>query len=420
VHVDPSSRVTRVSAGNPEFAAGRSVQLRAISGHRDAYPTSCPGANVYAQLPSIARQVAETGVPKIYSPVVFGGLGGSVRFTAKLSGAVPWTVEVEDALGHVVGSGSGTSRTVDWTWDASTEPRGTYTYAISASSNGSQARPVVGTIGQAIPQLSVTQLRVQPGVVSPNGDGSNDKAQIAYVLGATAKVVVSLTDAAGNSLATLYGGTMTAGAHAFTWRDITIADGLYRITISATAANGKTVSGTTSFYVDRTLAQLTTAPLAISPNGDGRFDQTTLGFRLATAAAVRVELWRSGRLLATLLNQMLGPGPASLVWNGRLGARAARDGRYDLVTKATDSVTTVTEKSTVTVDTTPPRLRLASLARMQFWISEPATFSARFGARTVSRNVRRGYFSFPAFRRAKHFTVRAADPLGNASRVLRR
>jgi flagellar hook assembly protein FlgD len=419
-HVDPLSRVTRVSAGNPRFSVGASVQLRAISGHRDTYPTACPGSNVYAQIPSIARDVAATGLPKIYSPVVFGGLGGSVRFTAKLSGNVGWKVAVEDSLGHVVGSGSGTSRAVDWTWDATTAPRGTYTYTVSASSGGSEARPVVGTIGQAVPQLSLTQLRVQPGVVTPNGDGSDDTADIAYVLGATAQLTVSLTDAAGNQLATLYAGTMTRGAHSFTWRDISIPDGLYRITITALGANGKTVSGTTSFYVDRTLGQVKASPPAISPNGDGRLDEATIGFHLATAAVMRVEIWRTGRLLATLLRETLPGGPAEVVWNGRFGSRTARDGRYDVLVKATDSITTVAERTTLTVDTTPPRLRLVSLRRLQFWISEPASVSARFGSRGVSRNVRSGYFSFPAFRRARHFTLSATDPLGNASRALRR
>jgi hypothetical protein len=419
-HVDPLSRVTRVSAGNPRFHEGTSVQLRAVSGHRDAYPTSCPGANVYAQLPAIAREVAASGGPKIYSPVVFGGLGGKVRFTAKLSGNVAWKVEVEDALGHVVGSGAGTGRSLDWTWDATLVPRASYTYTISASSAGSSARPVVGTIGQALPQLSLTQLRVEPGVVTPNGDGSGDSAQIAYVLGATAQLTVKLSDAVGNPLATLYAGTMTQGAHSFVWRDISIPDGLYRITIGAQGANGKAVSRTTSFYIDRTLGQVKTTPAAISPNGDGKLDAASLSFRLATAAAMRVELWRGGRLLATLLRETLAPGPGEVVWNGRIGPRVARDGTYDLVVKATDSITTVSERQTVTVDTTPPRLRLVSRRRLQFWISEPATLSARFGNRVLSRNVRRGYFSFPAFRGARHFTLSATDALGNAGRALRR
>ena len=80
-HVDPLSKVVRVSAGNPRYPAGTAVTLNAISGHRDVYPTSCPGASLYAQLPSLRSEVAQTGLPKLYSPAVVGTLGGPVRFT---------------------------------------------------------------------------------------------------------------------------------------------------------------------------------------------------------------------------------------------------------------------------------------------------------------------------------------------------
>jgi len=93
-HVDPLSRVARVSAGNPRYAAGTAVTLNAISGHRDVYPTSCPGASLYAQLPSLRIAVAQTGLPKLYSPAVVGIVGGPIRFTARLSGSATWTVTV--------------------------------------------------------------------------------------------------------------------------------------------------------------------------------------------------------------------------------------------------------------------------------------------------------------------------------------
>ena len=419
VHLDPLSRVSRVSTGNPRYARGTSVQLRAISGHRDVDPTSCPGNNVYAQLPSIIREVAATGLPKIYSPIVFGAVGGNVRFTAKLSGPVSWRVTVDDALGQQVASGSGNGRTVDWTWNASAVARGRYTYEISARSGANEARPVTGAVGTTAPQLSITQLRVLPAVVSPNGDGYADTAQISYFLGAPAQLTVTLADAIGTPLATLYTGATTQGLHAFAWRDITVPDGLYRITISAQGANKKQVSSTTSFYVDRTLAQVRVTTGLISPNGDGKLDEAALSFRLTTAARTRVEIRRAGKLLRTLVNETFPAGPVTVTWNGRLGASLARDGTYDLVVKATDMITTVSQTAAVRVDTTAPRLRLASRSRLQFWISERATVTASFGARRVSKSVRRGYFSFPAFRGARHFSLTARDPAANVSRPLR-
>jgi flagellar hook assembly protein FlgD len=418
-HLDPSSQVDRVSTGNPKYSRGTSVLLNAISGHRDTYPTSCPGNNLYALLPSIRRAVAATGLPKIYSPLVFGALGGKVRFTATLSGSVPWTVTVTDPLGHVVGTGSGTGKTVDWTWDASVVPSTKYTYEIDAHSGAAAARPVTGTIGQAAAQLSVTQLRVQPAVVTPNGDGSGDTAQISYVLGAGAQVTVALTDAAGTTLADLFAGPQTQGIHTFAWRQIGVPDGQYRLTISAQGANGKQVSTTTVFYVDRTLGHVRVSPPLVSPNGDGRFDTTTLSLQLAAPAALRVELWRGAKRLATLVNEPLPAGPFETTWNGRIGAKRAPDGAYQLVTSAADTLTTVTATTPLTVDTTAPRLRLASRKRMQFWVGEPATVTATFGTRRVVRSVRRGYFSYPAFRRARRFALVATDAAGNESRPLR-
>ena len=81
-------------------------------------PTECPGAGVYPLLPSIARRVAATGLPKLYAPAVSGLVGGRVRFTARLSSSLPWTVTVTNSLGRIVARHTGVSADVDWTWDS--------------------------------------------------------------------------------------------------------------------------------------------------------------------------------------------------------------------------------------------------------------------------------------------------------------
>jgi hypothetical protein len=420
-HLDPLSHVTRVSAGNPEYAKGTSVLLRAISGHRDTYSTSCPGNSVYAQLPSITRQVAATGTPKIYSPVVIGAVGGSVSFTARLSSAVPWTVTVVDSLGRTVASGTGTSTSIDWTWDASLTPAGAYRYTIAAGGSGTAAaRPVTGAIGESLPTVAVTQLRVDPSVVSPNGDGVGDTARIIYFLSASAPVTVTLGDAAGHPLATLFSGIVDQGSHSFVWSQAGgVADGRYTITVTAGSTTGKRVTAKTTFYIDRTLAQPKLSAAALSPNGDGLFDTTALSFQLNAAAAVRVELWRAQKLVGTLLAQALGVGPAQVLWDGSLGGKRVADGSYDLVLKVKDAITTVTQKLPVVVDTTPPRLRLVSRSRLRFWTSEPATVTATWGARRLTKRVKAGYFSLPSMRGARHFSVTATDAVGNKSTPLR-
>src|SRR5206468_2722188 len=106
------------SGGNAKFPEGAKVSLRAVSGHRDTGPTSCPGNAAYRQLPAITRDVATTGLPKLYEPVVDGKLGGKLRFRARLSSALAWTVRVTDARGNAVATGRGTGTAVDWTWDS--------------------------------------------------------------------------------------------------------------------------------------------------------------------------------------------------------------------------------------------------------------------------------------------------------------
>ena len=55
------------------------------------------------------------GLPKLYAPLVTGTVPGTVRFRARLSSPLPWTVEVYDAAGAVVASWAGFGPNVDWT-----------------------------------------------------------------------------------------------------------------------------------------------------------------------------------------------------------------------------------------------------------------------------------------------------------------
>ena len=80
-------------------------------------------------------KVAELGLPKLYAPTVTGAVPGTLRFRARLSALLPWTVDVYDAAGATLASSSGFGAEVDWRWDASLLPPGSYTYAIRAGSD---------------------------------------------------------------------------------------------------------------------------------------------------------------------------------------------------------------------------------------------------------------------------------------------
>ncbi|MFJ4908310.1 peptidoglycan recognition protein [Streptomyces sp. NPDC093249] len=60
---DPASTVDLVAAAdNGLYKKGQVVAMQRISGHRDGFPTECPGANLYADLPLI-RQLAVSPTP---------------------------------------------------------------------------------------------------------------------------------------------------------------------------------------------------------------------------------------------------------------------------------------------------------------------------------------------------------------------
>src|SRR6476659_1384024 len=170
-HVDPLSTVNAISSGNERFNPGIPVLLRAISGHRDTGLTECPGQRLYALLPSIAKRVAALGLPKLYAPLAAPDEGGGIRFTARLSSALGWRVTVTDPAGAELGSGTGMSTAVDWTW----RPIGPIPSGARWRIDAPGATPAVGTLGtQATTALQIAATSAEAVTLTPNGDGQGD------------------------------------------------------------------------------------------------------------------------------------------------------------------------------------------------------------------------------------------------------
>jgi N-acetylmuramoyl-L-alanine amidase len=250
-HIDPVSTLTFASGGNPRYPTGSPVFLRAISGHRDTGFTSCPGRTLYARIGAIAQATLRLGLPKLYQPSVSGKVGKAVRFRARLSTALPWSVTVADPEGNVVASGVGTGKAVDWTWDASLAFPGAYSYAFTA---GTDVRPAVGTFGGSPPPLRLSGLTATPAVVTPNGDGIDDVSTISYTLSVPATLSATLVDVSGVTLARLFTDLKPAGRQIFTFAAEGVPDGTYRIVLSAQDARGKKASASVAVTVTRVQA----------------------------------------------------------------------------------------------------------------------------------------------------------------------
>ena len=409
-HVDPLSKVVRISAGNPRFKAGTAVTLNAISGHRDAYPTSCPGASLYAQLPSIRAAVAKTGLPKLYSPAVTGRLGGPIRFTARLSASATWTVTVRDGDGATVATGTGTGTRLDWTWDASSAAASRYTWSIAAP----QTRAATGAIGSAPAPLSLQKLKVTPSILTPNGDGRGDQAKVEYRLSTTANVKATVQDVLGDPVGTLFAGQRRAGKQDLTWDPSALNDGWYKLVVVATAG-AKQVQASVRFWIDRTLAGTTATPAAFSPNGDGRLDATTIGFRLQSTAHVVVQVLRRGSVVVTLFDNTLDPGPQRLPWNGG----GLPNGRYVVEVSSTDTLVEVTQRVLVSIDRAPPTLRLLALSPIALRVSEPGTLVFAVNGRWRKLAVKRAGLLRIGYRgTVRGVTAYEVDLAGNRSRTV--
>jgi hypothetical protein len=400
-HVDPRSRVVRVSAGNPRYPPGTAVTLNAISAHRDTYPTSCPGASLYAQLPSIRSGVARTGLPKIYEPAAVGVLGGPVRFTARLSSSAQWTVTVRDQGGTVAASGGGTGTAVDWTWDASNaEPDQQYSWTMTAP----DARSATGKIGTTLAPPAFQHVKLVPSVVTPV-----DQPKLSYKLTSQSFVTATLVDSSGTVVSTFFRKYQRAGRKTFVWTGGMVPQGRYRLLLVARDSAGNQAETSVPVTVDWTLGGFNASAAVFSR-------QVELGFQLAVPAYAQLRIVSGGSPVATLLAGDLPAGEQQVDWDGG----GLPDGRYRAVLSVTDSFTTVTRSRPLRIDRVAPVLRLRSLRSLRFWLSEPARVTLVLNGRVRRLTLKRpGSFRVGYPRTVRSLRAFTVDAAGNRSKVIR-
>jgi flagellar hook assembly protein FlgD len=434
-HVYPRSLVDRESAGSSRWPAGVNVRLRAVSGHRDTSYTSCPGNRIYGQLGSIALNVTQIGLPKLYDPEAEGGVGGPVRFTGRLSAARDWLVEVHDAAGTLMASGSGTGRSIDWTWDASAVPIAYYTYTISA---GPDVRPSTLPV-PGPPPLAITGFSASPLVLTPNGDWAGEATSVRFGLTRRAMLGVRVVNATSGGLVRtlLASAERAAGTRTMTWDGKNaggnvVPDGHYRIEVSATDA-AESVSRSAALVLDTTLGGFSASPGLVSLNGDGRAEPLRIGYALTREAAVKVQIRRGGKTVHTIAGGTQVAGPHTVDWDGRgpAGKRLA-DGNLTAVAVATTSLGVRTLSRPFTLDTKAPTIRVLrfsrrdGVVRLRFSLSEAAQLRIWWGRSSwsdggyVDRVGRTGEQVFTRRVRASVFRILALDAAENRSSLIRR
>jgi hypothetical protein len=352
-HVDPASSAMVTSGGSSKARAGAGVYLRAISGHRDIGFTACPGDGLYARLGQLREVALTTGLPKLYEPRITGRLGKFVRFKARLSQPLEWTVTVTSADGEQVAQRSGTGDRISWFWDATTVEPGRYRWTMEADGARPASGIIAGSSGQVTnptPSAPATGLVLLPRVVSPDGDGYADLLSARYTLSEPSTVSAALQDEQGLTIVSLaIGARLPKGVQTLSWAPDPLADGRYRLVVTARGSSGRTARLVDELVVMRALGWLRADPLAISPNGDGVADSLTISFVLRQAGLVTVELRDGSYPLALLQAGWLEPGPHAALWNGRLSQGAILPGSYTVWVTLSNEVGTVTQKVPITV-----------------------------------------------------------------------
>jgi len=410
LHIDPLSTVIATSGGNEKFSAGTQVALRAVSGHRDTGSTSCPGNALYALLGSVRAQVATIGAPKLYLPVAKGTLGAAVRFTGKLSAALPWTVTVRDAAGKTLAVGSGTGNAIDWTWDSrGVNPAAPYAWVMAA---GPDVRPASGRLGAKLGTLTVTGASAVPQRI----DGTtNTQTTVTYTLSTAANVTAELLNSAGTATTTLFTEDKAAGVQSFVFGAEGLPDGTYRIRLTARDATGRTATAAVPVVVSRTVLAFSADTKIVSPNGDGRRDAAAFTVVLAQQAALSLSLV-AGQTSIPFFSGLLPAGSQTLPWNGlATDGTKVPDGRYRATLTIGTPPLAYTESVPLAVDTLAPRLVLVSRAPLRLRVDEKASIRGTVNGKRIATSAKPGVFRLGFRGSVRTLRLLARDAAGNDS-----
>jgi hypothetical protein len=383
-HIDPLSTLPYASGGNSRFPAGKTVTMRAVSGHRDGYFTDCPGNALYAQLPAIAKAVAALGGPKIYAPLA-QTVETQTHITARLSVAQPWTVTVTSAGGQQVAQGSGTGTKVDWTWDASLAPPDRYTWTVATAN----ARPATGSLG------SSTALTLQKVTASPSAVHAGETLTVKYALSAAANVTIALVNGSGQPLTTLLTAQKPAGAQTFTFVPPSgFYNGPYSIVVTAVSGT-RTVTATAPFTMDDILGNVTVTPTGAT-----------------------LDLTRAPALVTLQIGNVAAPALAAVAGVQTVTWPSLPDGSYTATLTITDDVGTFSRTFPLVVDTTPPQVTVVSYTNMRFRVSEAARLTLIVGTQRYTRVVPRAATTqFWLKARPPRYTLRVTDTSGNTTTI---
>ena len=205
-HVPADGFDTLVSQGygSDVYPPGKPVRLHTIVGHRRTSSTDCPGNRFVALLPSVRRTVAAMGGPKILRPKESAPQVGPgtdpVRFTARATAPLAWTLTLERRDGSVVREipvgGRSTAVGVGWNGtdaDGDPAPPGKYRAVLSGrTATGVAPRSAELPIDVPRPPAGPVpgpdqQVRVRSGLITLRGVAATSGSDV-WAVGSMSRI----------------------------------------------------------------------------------------------------------------------------------------------------------------------------------------------------------------------------------------
>jgi hypothetical protein len=288
-----------VRGGKPVFRAGESFSPRLLAPRR---PRTAVGQLADGRIVLVAVDGAAAG----YSV-------GMTNFELALT-----LVRLGAVTGAALASGTATTMAFDGTLlDRPSAPGGQLPLSDAL---------LVSYLGVYVPQLAP--------VLSPNGDGVDEKQSLSYRIVRSSTVTATLVGP-GGATQTLDTGAHKPGTYKFSWDGANAPEGRWRLTVTAVDDQGRSSTADRPFTLDKTLGFLT-APASVGSGLRG-------SFVLAHPAQVRATIERpSGVVVRRLFARSLDAGTVPVTWNGRDDRGAlAFAGRYVLRVTATNELGTM-------------------------------------------------------------------------------
>ncbi|HNY12083.1 MAG TPA: FlgD immunoglobulin-like domain containing protein, partial [Candidatus Wallbacteria bacterium] len=273
---------------------------------------------------------------------------------------------------------------------------GIYIVAITATNEVGLATTATRNVTIDTTPPTVNPLTITPSPFSPNSSSTT----ISYTLNESATVeIIIKNQARTTTIRTLQAKALiAAGIQQIQWdgRDsggAIVTDGIYAVEINAEDGAGNTSTTVGNVRTDTQIPIIgpcSVTPVAISPNGDGVTDTSTISYTISQSGTVEIRIISTtGPQVRQFITQHASAGTYTKDWDGRdsLG-NVVSEGDYKIELYLTSSAGTIGSPNpatlSISVDITPPTISQVTVVPSYF---SPGNSTGIFDTATLNYNI---------------------------------